>query len=117
MVCVLPWLRSLLSQHASSIASQESSLIILNSLYQLIQSRISTYGSALQLSTCLDVLFAQIPDEESDDESTVPAIIYEDKDSDEDENGDAMDTDGDSEELGAVINSPQDSDGSEVMSD
>ncbi|KAJ6802531.1 WD repeat-containing protein 43-like [Iris pallida] len=118
LVCILPWLRSLLSQHASSIAAQESSLTILNSLYQLIQSRISTLESARQLSTCLDVLSVQIPDNDYDDESTVPAIVYEDRDSDEeDDDGDSMDTEEEEEELGGVIDSPQDSDGSEVMSD
>ncbi|KAK9280845.1 hypothetical protein L1049_003735 [Liquidambar formosana] len=49
LACALPWLRSLLLQHASGIMSQESSLLALNSLYQLIDSRISTFQSALQL--------------------------------------------------------------------
>ena len=35
LVSALPWLRSLLLQHASGIMSQESSLIALNSLYQV----------------------------------------------------------------------------------
>lgn len=35
LVCALPWLKSVLRQHASSIALQESSLRILNSLYQV----------------------------------------------------------------------------------
>ncbi|XP_010254339.1 PREDICTED: uncharacterized protein LOC104595338 isoform X2 [Nelumbo nucifera] len=34
LACALPWLRSLLLQHASSIMSQESSFFALNSLYQ-----------------------------------------------------------------------------------
>ncbi|XP_072981584.1 uncharacterized protein [Typha angustifolia] len=93
LVCVIPWLRSLLGQHASSIVSQESSLLLLNSLYQLIDSRISTFGSALQLSTCLDYLFVGIPDGEADEEAVVPPIIYEDKDSEEEESEDAMETD------------------------
>lgn len=35
LACALPWLRSLLLQHASGIMSQESSLLALNSLYQV----------------------------------------------------------------------------------
>ena len=35
LACALPWLRSLLLQHASGIVSQESSLSALNSLYQV----------------------------------------------------------------------------------
>lgn len=35
LVCLLPWLQTLLSQHTSSIVSQESSLSLLNSLYQV----------------------------------------------------------------------------------
>nr|CAD1824006.1 unnamed protein product [Ananas comosus var. bracteatus] len=121
LICVIPWLRSLLGQHASSIASQDSSLQLLNSLYQLIDSRISTFGSALQLSTCLDYLFVGICDDEADDEATTLPIIYEDKDSEEEEgeeseDGDAMETD-DNEEFGDVIDAPHYSDGSEVMSD
>lgn len=117
LVCALPWLRSLLTQHASSIASQESSLVLLNSVYQLIDSRISTFRPAVQLSTCLDVIFARIPDDETEEESAAPPIIYEDHDSD-DEEDDAMETDKEhSEDLGAIVNSPRGSDGSEVMSD
>ncbi|MCD9637614.1 hypothetical protein HAX54_020992 [Datura stramonium] len=36
LACGLPWLQSLLLQHASGIMSQESSLLALNSLYQTI---------------------------------------------------------------------------------
>ncbi|XP_020246582.1 WD repeat-containing protein 43-like [Asparagus officinalis] len=119
LICALPWLRSLLCQQASSIASQESSLHILNSLYQLIEARVSTFRSALQLSTSLDVLCARMPEVEAEEDSTIPLIIYEDKDSSEEEaeNEDAMETDEvDGEDLGAIIDS-HDSDGSEVMSD
>lgn len=35
LVCALPWLNGLLLQHASRIMSQESSLLALNSLYQV----------------------------------------------------------------------------------
>ncbi|KAL0924263.1 hypothetical protein M5K25_005079 [Dendrobium thyrsiflorum] len=113
LVRALPWLRSLLSQHASSIASQESSLLILNSLYQLIESRTSTYQSALQLSKCLDCLFAELPEA---DENASPVLIYEDRDSDEEEeeSDNTMDIDEENEGLGAVI---QNSDGSDVVSD
>ncbi|KAJ6810730.1 WD repeat-containing protein 43-like [Iris pallida] len=126
LVCVLPWLESILSQHASSITSQESSMSVLNSLHQIIQSRISALESAIQLSTCLDVLSVQIQVNEVEDESTGPTIIYEDSDSgsgsgsdsgEEDDDDDSMDTEEEEEELGDFIDSPQDSDGSEVMSD
>jgi len=63
------------------------------------------------------LLFAQIPEDEADEESTAPAIIYEDKDTDEEEDEDAMETDEDNDDLGAIVDSPHDSDGSEVMSD
>ena len=35
LACALPWLRSLLLQHSTRIMSQESSLLALNSLYQV----------------------------------------------------------------------------------
>ncbi|KAJ0984525.1 hypothetical protein J5N97_002881 [Dioscorea zingiberensis] len=116
LVCALPWLNSLLSQHASSIVSQGSSLQMLNSLYQLIQSRISTFGSALQLSSSIDLLFAEIIGDDNEEESVPPPIIYEDKDTDDEESEDAMETDEDDEDLGAVIDS-HNSDGAFDFSD
>ncbi|CAM0948594.1 unnamed protein product [Alopecurus aequalis] len=94
LVCLLPWLQSLLSRHMSSIVSQESSLLLLNSLYQLIDARTSTFASALKMSTCLDYHFSEIGDDESDEEEGAPMIIYEDKDTDEEESevDDAMET-------------------------
>ncbi|KAM0859402.1 hypothetical protein ACQ4PT_047223 [Festuca glaucescens] len=95
LACLLPWLQSLLSRHMSSIVSQESSLLLLNSLYQLIDARTSTFASPLKLSTCLDYHFSEIGDDESDEEEGAPVIIYEDKDSDEEESevdDDAMET-------------------------
>ncbi|URE10643.1 Dip2/Utp12 Family [Musa troglodytarum] len=109
LVCALPWIRILLCQEASSIMSQESSIRILNSLYQLIDSRISTFGSALQLSSCLDHLFPRIADEADDGGADQP-IIYENSDSEESE--DAMETDG-----GSEVTDAHDSDSSDVMSD
>lgn len=35
LACAVPWLRNLLLQHASGIMSQESSLLALNSLFQV----------------------------------------------------------------------------------
>lgn len=99
LVCTLPWLRSLLLQHASGIMSHDSSLHALNSLYQLIESRSSTFRSALQLSSCLDFLYAGVVDDTSEENETVIPVIYEDKDeSDEQESDEAMETDQDSEE-------------------
>ncbi|CAL9117471.1 unnamed protein product, partial [Musa textilis] len=106
LVCALPWIRILLCQQASSIMSQESSIRILNSLYQLIDSRISTFGSALQLSSCLDHLFPRVTDDGGADQP----IIYENSDSEESE--DAMETDG-----GSEVTDAHDSDSSDVMSD
>ncbi|XP_047055114.1 uncharacterized protein LOC124661292 isoform X2 [Lolium rigidum] len=119
LVCLLPWLQTLLSRHMSSIVSQESSLLLLNSLYQLIDARTSTFKSALQLSTTLDYRFSEIADEETDEEEAIAPIIFEDKDTDDEEesDGDAMETDGESEELGDVTDAFEHSDGSEIMSD
>ncbi|CAD5176993.1 unnamed protein product, partial [Musa acuminata subsp. malaccensis] len=110
LVCALPWIRILLCQQASSIMSQESSIRILNSLYQLIDSRISTFGSALQLSSCLDHLFPRVTDDGGADQP----IIYENSDSEESE--DAMETDEGSEGLSDVTDA-HGSDLSDVMSD
>ncbi|KAK8949089.1 hypothetical protein KSP39_PZI005577 [Platanthera zijinensis] len=118
LICALPWIKCLLSLHASSIASQESSLQLLNSLYQLIDSRTSTYRYALQLSTCLDCLLTEIP--EGDEETAAPVIIYEDGDSDDDEGEEpdvSMESDDENEGLGTVIDSADNSDGTDIMSD
>ncbi|KAL5575622.1 hypothetical protein UlMin_017321 [Ulmus minor] len=101
LACALPWLRCLLLQHASGIMSQESSLLALNSLYQLIESRVSTFQSALQLSSVLDLFYTGIVDDEVDESGTTVPVIYEDKDdSEEEEESDdgAMDTDQNSED-------------------
>lgn len=95
LACALPWLRSLLLQHASGIMSQESSLLALHSLYQLVESRVSNFTPALQLSSSLDLLYAGTVDDEGVDENdVVEPFIFEDKDeSDEEESEDAMETD------------------------
>ncbi|KAL9350639.1 hypothetical protein Peur_057894 [Populus x canadensis] len=99
LACALPWLRSLLLQHSTGIMSQESSLHALNSLYQLIESRVSTFQSALQLSSCIDFLYAGVVDDASDENHTVTPVIYEDNDeSDDEESEDAMETDQDSKD-------------------
>ncbi|RWR72393.1 WD repeat-containing protein 43 isoform X1 [Cinnamomum micranthum f. kanehirae] len=99
LVCAIPWLRSLLLQHASGIMSQESSLRALNSLYQVIESRVSTFGSAMQLSSHLDYLFTGITDDVADEANVLPPIIFEDKDDSDEESGDAMETNEESEEI------------------
>ncbi|KAK7812864.1 uncharacterized protein LOC136062408 [Quercus suber] len=97
LACALPWLRSLLLQHASGIMSQESSLIALNSLYQLIESRVSTFESAIQMSSCLDILYTGVVDDDGDENATMVPVIYEDRDeSDDEKSEDAMETDLDS---------------------
>ncbi|XP_061980459.1 uncharacterized protein LOC133700806 isoform X4 [Populus nigra] len=98
LACALPWLRSLLLQHSTGIMSQESSLHALNSLYQLIESRVSTFQSALQLSSCIDFLYAGVVDDASDENHTVTPVIYEDNDESDEESEDAMETDQDSKE-------------------
>ncbi|XP_006664236.1 uncharacterized protein LOC102711395 [Oryza brachyantha] len=118
LVCLLPWLQNLLSKHMSSIVSQESSLLLLNSLYQLIDARTSTFKSSLQLSTSLDCLFSEIVDDESEEEEGSPLIIYEDKDTDDEESEvDDMEINGESDGLCGVTDASEHSDGSEVMSD
>ncbi|KAK9101925.1 hypothetical protein Sjap_019179 [Stephania japonica] len=100
VVCTLPWLRNLLLQHASGIISQESSLAELNSLYQLIESRVSTYRSALQLANCLDYHFTGIFEDGDDETSKMMPVIFEDKDEsseDEEETADDIQSDQESE--------------------
>ncbi|KAG8378188.1 hypothetical protein BUALT_Bualt08G0111900 [Buddleja alternifolia] len=84
LACALPWLRSLLLQHSSSIMSQESSLAALNSLYQLVESRVSTFNQALQLSSCLDLLYAETVDDGEEENNMVAPVIYEDDDESDD---------------------------------
>ncbi|XVE83520.1 hypothetical protein DITRI_Ditri16bG0094100 [Diplodiscus trichospermus] len=91
LACALPWIKSLLLQHAGGIMSQESSLLALNSLYQLIESRVATFESALQISSCLDLLYAGIVEDELDENGTIP-VIFEDG-SDKQESEDAMESD------------------------
>ncbi|KAI3798355.1 hypothetical protein L1987_33628 [Smallanthus sonchifolius] len=122
VACTLPWLKSLLLQHASSIMSQESSVIALNSLYQLIESRISTFNSAVQLSSCLDLLYTKTVEDGVDEgEEPLEPIIFEDVSDDDDQSeGDAMETDDeDNEEHEAVSNVSDDDDleGSDGMVD
>ncbi|KAJ4718329.1 WD repeat-containing protein 43-like [Melia azedarach] len=98
LACALPWLQSLLLQHASGIMSQESSISALNTLYQLIESRVSTFQSAVQISSCLDFLFSGIVGEGLEENDAPVPLIYEDKDSsDEEESEDAMETDQENE--------------------
>ncbi|KAH6782608.1 WD repeat protein [Perilla frutescens var. frutescens] len=94
LACSLPWLRSLLLQHASSIMSHESSLAALNSLFQLIESRVSTFNHTLQLSSCLDLLYAESVDDGVEENDIAAPFIYEDEDdSDDDGSEDSMEVD------------------------
>ncbi|XWS16425.1 hypothetical protein CRYUN_Cryun34aG0086200 [Craigia yunnanensis] len=119
LACALPWIKSLLLQHASGIMSQESSLLALNSLYQLIESRVSTFESALQISSCLDFFYAGIVDDEFDENAIIP-VIFEDE-SDEEESEDAMEIDHqeneDSEALDEAFDGVSDFEGIDDMSD
>ncbi|KAL0651447.1 hypothetical protein Bca4012_094138 [Brassica carinata] len=99
LACAIPWIKSLLLTHSSGIMSQESSLLALNSMYQLIESRITTLHTAVQASSELDLIVDDLDEEEEEDEGPV---IYEDKDSDEEEGGagaeEAMETDEEGDE-------------------
>ncbi|XAR50575.1 hypothetical protein NMG60_11004930 [Bertholletia excelsa] len=105
LVCALPWLRSLLLEHASRIMSQESSVTVLNSLYQLIEARVANFQPALQLSSCLDLFYTGTIDDGLDEIETTIPVIYEDKDDSEDdgeeeeESADAMETDEEGSDL------------------
>ncbi|ESQ35259.1 hypothetical protein EUTSA_v10008433mg [Eutrema salsugineum] len=79
LACTIPWIKSLLLTHSSGIMSQESSLLALNSIYQLIESRVSTIHTAVEVSSGLDLIVDDLDDEEEDG----GPVIYEDKDSDE----------------------------------
>ncbi|KAJ0257077.1 WD repeat protein [Hirschfeldia incana] len=92
LACAIPWIKCLLLTHSSGIMSQESSLLALNSMYQLIESRVSTLHTAVEVSSSLDLLVDDL-DEEEEDEGPV---IYEDKDTDDEEGegaDEAMETD------------------------
>ncbi|KAI5321131.1 hypothetical protein L3X38_030202 [Prunus dulcis] len=120
LACALPWLRSLLLQHASGIVSQESSLSALNSLYQLIESRVSTFQSSLQLSSVLDLLYTGVLDDVDETGTTIPVVYEDNDDSDEEESEDAMDTDQDDEdeeESDAALDGVSDFEGIEDISD
>jgi len=120
LACALPWLKSLLLQHASGIMSQESSLVALNSLYQLIESRVSTFESAIQLLSCLDILYTGVVDDDIEENATTVPVIYEDEDeSDEEKSEDAMETDQDinDEEASVAFDGVSDIEGSDGLSD
>ncbi|CAN6486502.1 unnamed protein product [Victoria cruziana] len=97
VACALPWLKSLILHHSSSLMSQNSSLSSLNSISQLIESRTSNFESALKLSTCLDLL--EVSDDAVADIIMKPAVVYEDKDDSDGELTDATETDEDGEEI------------------
>ncbi|KAL3638868.1 hypothetical protein CASFOL_016775 [Castilleja foliolosa] len=85
LACAIPWLKRLLLLHAGSIMSQDSSLAALNSIYQLIESRVSNFNSALQLSSGLDLLYAKIVDDKTEENDVATPAIYEDDDDSDDE--------------------------------
>ncbi|KAG7597142.1 Small-subunit processome Utp12 [Arabidopsis suecica] len=91
LACAIPWIKSLLLTHSSGIMSQESSLLALNTMYQLIESRVSTIHTAVEVSSGLDLIVDDLDEEEDEG-----PVIYEDKDSDEEEGEgieEAMETD------------------------
>lgn len=67
---------------------------------------------------CSNSKLFQVSDGETDEEDAVPPIIYEDKDTDDEESEvDAMETDEESQELGDVTDASEHSDGSDIMTD
>ncbi|KAE9616132.1 hypothetical protein Lal_00017705 [Lupinus albus] len=110
LACAVPWLKCLLLHHASGIMSQESSLLALNSLYQLIESRVSTFKSAIQLSSCLDILYTGVIEDEVDEGQIIP-VIYEDKDSEEESDQDSED----GQQSDEAFNDVSDIEGSDYM--
>ncbi|XP_033135646.1 uncharacterized protein F23B12.7 [Brassica rapa] len=88
--------------------SQESSLLALNSMYQFIESRVSTLHTAVEVSTCFDLIVDDLDEEEEEDGGPV---IYEDKDSDEEEGEGtelAMETDEEADESADGVNDFED---------
>ncbi|MBA0864885.1 hypothetical protein Goshw_006968 [Gossypium schwendimanii] len=108
LACALPWIKSLLLHHASGIMSQESSLLALNSLYQLIESRVSTFESALQISSCLDFLYAGVVEDDFVENAAIPVIFEDTDESDEEEPEDAMETDDQENEDGEALDEASD---------
>ncbi|CAH8374862.1 unnamed protein product [Eruca vesicaria subsp. sativa] len=61
LACAIPWIKCLLLTHSSGIMSQESSLLALNSMYQLIESRVSNLHTAVEVSSSLDLVCVVFP--------------------------------------------------------
>ncbi|CAN0887841.1 WD repeat-containing protein 43 [Linum grandiflorum] len=103
LACALPWLRNLLLLHAKFRYSP----------IQLMESRVSTFQSALELSSYVDLLYPGIADDEEDVETIAPAI-YEDKDDSdneqESESDDAMETEEEIERFDGLTDSEEDMD-------
>ncbi|KAL0723551.1 hypothetical protein Bca4012_038150 [Brassica carinata] len=98
LACAIPWIKCLLLTHSTGIMSQESSFLALNSMYQLIESRVSTLHTAVEVSSSLDLLVDDLDDEEEEDAGP---LIYEDKDTDDEEGPEeAMETDENADESG-----------------
>ncbi|CAA7403151.1 unnamed protein product [Spirodela intermedia] len=100
----------------------EDHALLLNCLYtrdeQLIDSRVSTFGSALRLSACLDNVFAGVPDlDDGEEEEEVKPVIFEDRDSEEEGTAESDDDEEDEEDLGAVIDFPHGSNRGDAVLD
>ncbi|XP_010537978.1 PREDICTED: WD repeat-containing protein 43 isoform X2 [Tarenaya hassleriana] len=98
LACAIPWIKSLLLKHTGGIMSQESSLQALNTMYQLIESRISTLQTAVEVSSSLDFLYTGIVKELDEGEEEGPVIYEFSDDTDDEEEGEAMETGEDEEE-------------------
>jgi U3 small nucleolar RNA-associated protein 5 len=72
--------------------------------------------SVIILRTAIDQsIMVQIADDDADEDEAPPPIIYEDKDTDDESEPDNMETDGESEELGAINDDSEHSDASEIL--
>lgn len=98
------WIRAVLVFHAGYLMAAPGVQPYLTSLYQAIESRLSTYRSLLGLSGRLDLLSAQLQGKAGDaaegedgEEGSGPAVVYQEESEEEDEEGqveDAMHPDG-----------------------
>jgi U3 small nucleolar RNA-associated protein 5 len=81
-LALVPWVRTVLLQHAATLMSNPAMQPVLSTLYQLIEARLSVFRPLMSLSGRLDLIMAQI----SSNEAAVPhdsdsAVVYEEEDS------------------------------------
>ncbi|CAM6102009.1 unnamed protein product [Calypogeia fissa] len=107
-LALVPWVRTVLLQHAATLMSNPAMQPVLATLYQLIEARLSVFRPLLALSGRLDLIMAQISANEAEvAEDSDAVVVYEEQDSeveveDVEDDGilseDCSDTDADSED-------------------